>query len=139
MDRIVGTWELVEAEMTDDSGESHLPWGEQPAGRALYTATGHMCVVIQAAGRARFRTDDRAAASMEEKAAAFDGFIAYAGRYEVAGNLLRHLVEVSSFPNWVGGELVRRHEIAGDDQLTLTTVGGRTSWRTKWDRRGSVP
>jgi hypothetical protein len=97
-----------------------------------------MCVVIQAADRPRFRTDDRASASLEEKAAAFDGFVAYAGRYEVAEDLLRHRVEVSSFPNWVGGELVRRHEIAGD-HLTLTTVGGTTSWRTEWDRRPSAP
>jgi len=133
LDRLAGTWELVRAEMTDDAGRLHTPWGDKPAGRATYTGDGHMCVMIQAAERRRFPTEDRGSASLEEKAAAFDGFVAYAGRWDITEDLLRHHVEVSSFPNWVGGELVRRADIAGD-HMTLTTCGGAPTWRTEWVR-----
>ena len=35
-----------------------------------------------------------------ERAEAAAGYLSYAGRYEVEGTRVRHLIEVSLFPNW---------------------------------------
>lgn len=42
-----------------------------------------------------------------ERASAAAGYLSYAGRFEVIGDLVHHHVELSLFPDWVGGVQVR--------------------------------
>jgi len=46
--------------------------------------------------------------------------VAYAGRYEVKGDKVCHHIDVSFFPNWVGGANVRNYKFEGKI-LILTT------------------
>jgi len=51
---------------------------------------------------------------------AFKTFLAYAGRYEIAGDKITHRIEISSIQNYVGRNLVRTIRIDGE-RLILTT------------------
>ncbi|HEV2669238.1 MAG TPA: lipocalin-like domain-containing protein, partial [Blastocatellia bacterium] len=59
-------------------------------------------------------------ATKDETKAAFDGYAAYFGPYEVneADGVVIHHVKGSIFPNEVGGDNIRYYEFSGD-RLTL--------------------
>ena len=59
-------------------------------------------------------TPDLAAGTEEQKAAAAQDFTAYAGRYEYLGEKLVIHVEVSLFPDWIGGDQEREAELKGN-------------------------
>jgi hypothetical protein len=122
-DALVGTWRLVG--VSSSTGES--PYGRSPSGLLVYTRDGTMTALISHDRRRPLSVDDRSAAPADEQANAFATFLAYGGRYEVAGGRVTHSVEVASVENWVGTELVRAIELDGD-RLTLRTpptmVGG---------------
>jgi hypothetical protein len=81
---------------------------------------------------------DRLAAPVEERAAAFSGTSAYAGRYVFDGRKVTHTVEVATVPNWVGTEVVRYVELAGDRAIYRTAPqilnGVSTVIRLVWTR-----
>jgi hypothetical protein len=127
--QVVGTWTLVSATSTDDKGQGmRAPYGKSPSGMLIYNADGSMSIVISNEGRKPLSVADREAAPAEERAQAFASFLAYSGRYKVAGDKITHHIEVSSVQNWVGSDLVRSVQVNGD-RLVLrtppTTLGGR--------------
>ena len=65
-------------------------------------------------------TGDVVGGSEEERAAAFSTYLSYCGTYEVEGDVVVHHIEMSLFPNWVGGEQKRQFE-PSDDKLVLRT------------------
>ena len=66
-----------------------------------------------------------AAAPVADRAEAAAGYLAYAGTYEVRGEVVNHHVEVSLFPNWVGG--VQQRLISWEDgDLVLRSIGTET-------------
>ena len=72
-------------------------------------------------------TNDVVGGDEIERAAAYSSYIAYAGTYEVVGDVVTHRVKMSLFPNWVDAEQRRYLEIDGD-QIVLRTqqldIGG---------------
>ena len=72
------------------------------------------------ADRADLATGDVVGGSEEERAAAFSTYLSYCGTYEVEGDVVVHHIEMSLFPNWVGGEQRRQFE-PSDDKLVLRT------------------
>jgi len=56
----------------------------------------------------------------KEKSSLADGFIGYAGKYEVLENKIIHNVEMSFIPNWIGNPLNRFYRFE-NDELVLTT------------------
>jgi hypothetical protein len=101
-----------------------------------------MAVSLMRAGRSYFKTEDIWAATPEEKLAAFDSYNSYSGRYEVKGNKVIHHVELSLFPNWIGGSQERYFEFSGD-RLTLRTPettadGVERMWIVAWERAGNT-
>ena len=138
-DDLVGTWRLVSTSATTPAGEKNTaPFGSNPKGVLIYTRDGRMSVIISYGGRKPLSGADRIASPADEKAAAFDTCLAYAGRYSFAGGKVTHHVEVSTVENWVNTDLVRLARLKGD-QLTLVTpplsVGGamRTT-ELVWER-----
>lgn len=112
--------------------------GKHPSGMLIYSADGHTSVIINYDNRKRLSSQDRLAATIEEKATAFDTSFGYAGRYTCAGNRVVHHAAVASVPNWVATDLVRTLSLA-DGKLTLSTppllVGGVASiWELTWER-----
>jgi hypothetical protein len=74
-------------------------------------------------GRARFATEDVGGSSDPlERAAAYDGYQGYCGRYEVdeVGSFVLHQVAISSNPNWTESVQKRFVHFIGD-RMKLTT------------------
>ena len=119
-DRFTGTWKLMSYEVRSVGGRVICPWGEHPEGRLTYTDDGHVSVAMMASGRRRFDAREMKHGTPEEKVAAVDSYISYAGTYEVDGNKVIHHVEVSLFPNWVGEDQVRNFQF--DDELLMLST-----------------
>lgn len=115
---LVGAWRLLSCEIRRADGKV---WYLYDVGYLIYSASGHMAVVLTQRDTPLFASGDLRLASVEEKSGAFDAVISYAGTYEVKGQTLYHHVEVSSFPNWVGVTLERTIRITGD-RLTISTA-----------------
>ena len=123
----VGTWRLISASTLTAGGRDHAPYGAHPAGVLMYTQDGRMSVIVSHANRQPLSRGDRISAPAGERGEAFATFLAYAGRYSLAGDQMIHHVEISSVENWVNTDLIRTITFEGD-RIVLTTpplsVGG---------------
>ena len=117
---IVGTWRLGSFQLRGEHGEVSYPLGRDLAGYIIYTAEGYMSATLMRPGRPRFKAGDLLGGTAEEKAAAADGFIAYSGRYTLGPGKVVHHVELSLFPNWIGGDQ-DRYINWQDGRLVLST------------------
>jgi hypothetical protein len=139
--KFIGVWKLVSAEARRPNGEV-VPYryGAGSIGYIMYDATGHMAVQLMQSNRPKFASGDPDQGTAEEIKAAFDGYGAYFGTYEIheVEGFVIHRVEGSLFPNNVGTEQKRFFEFSGD-QLILQPpprqVGGeQVSPRIIWQR-----
>jgi hypothetical protein len=129
-EELLGTWRLVSVSAVSDSGvEDHAPYGADPKGYLTYTRHGRMMAIISSSGRKPLTVADRSAAPAQERAEAFATFLAYAGRYSVAGDTVIHHVEVASLQNWVDTDLIRFAKF-DDARLVLRTPPA--SFGGKW-------
>ena len=108
----------------------------------MYTAMGQMSVQVMRAGRPAFASSVRLDSTPAQTKAAFDGFDAYFGTYELksAEGVVIHHVEGSLFPNWTGAEQTRFFAFVGD-QLILRTPpmpyrGTMFTLELVWERIG---
>lgn len=137
---LVGSWRLRRWVSLADDGSQSLPMGEAPEGQLVYSDDGTMVGIMGPAARPRFASDDVTGGTDEERAGAFATFIAYGGHYEIEGDTVRHEVETSLFPNWIGTVQQRRWELDEDGRLlTLTSLplalGGTVRvQRLTWER-----
>ena len=105
---LAGSWQLVSiVRQAPDWRRDNAPFGKHPTGLLIYSADGHTSFIISYDDRKRLSSEDRLAASAEEKAAAFDTSFGYAGRYTCSGGKVVHHVTIASVPNWVGSDMVR--------------------------------
>jgi Lipocalin-like domain len=138
-DEFVGAWKLVSFERKTTAGEVTYPMGVNPVGRLTYDAFGRMSAQIMRPDRPRFQSASAASWTADEKAAAFDGFIAYYGTFSVSETerAVIHHVEASLYPHWVGTDQRRLYEFSGS-QLILRAVNGSggpgTESRLVWER-----
>jgi hypothetical protein len=87
----------------------------------MYTTDGYMSVVITRPNRPNVAAGGLMGGTVKEQAAAAATCISYAGPYELHEDKVVHRVEVSLFPNWVGGIQERFYEFAGE-RLSLRTA-----------------
>ena len=116
----VGTWRLISMEGRLSDGTVTYPLGADTRGYIMYAPDGYVSVVISGNTRPSLGTSDLLAGSDEQLAAAARTFISYAGRYSVDGELVRHAVDISLFPDWAGGIQERHYRFEGN-RLTLST------------------
>jgi hypothetical protein len=142
-ERLVGSWDLVAVENRGSDGSVEQPFGSAPRGRINYTADGLMSAQVMHAERAAFATQGLYDGTPAEKAAAYDSYIAYFGRYELdpAAGTLTHAITGSLFPNWSGSRQTRYYSFDGDT-LTLSSPpmekGGRAiTVHVVWRRAGA--
>jgi hypothetical protein len=120
--KFVGSWRLVSVE--------GLNWTTKgrPVGIIMYDNTGHMSVQIVRGDRPAFVNPRKA--TDQEKAAAFDTYVAYYGTYtfEPENGIVIHHLEGSIVPSQVGQDNIRYFELNGN-RLTLSIAndgkGGR--------------
>lgn len=125
---LVGTWRLRSFEMRASDGSVIYPLGREAVGYAIFSLEGYVFSAMMDANRKRFQTEDMRGGSLEEKAGAADSFVSYGGPCEIEKDKLRVKVEVSLFPNWVGGYQERYFKIDGRTLSISSTpllVGGR--------------
>jgi len=128
-ERFIGVYRLVSWEVWGEGGAAMHPLGETPQGMIVYTAGGHMAVQMMRPDRPPFTSGDRWRSTPEEVQAAYGGYNAYCGRYEVheAEGYVVHQLENSLYPNRVGAALQRSYEFT-DNRLILTTPDSRMTW-----------
>ena len=113
---LIGTWRLLSWENRSlDDGEVSYPLGEDSTGYIIYNEDGYMFVAIMAPHRLRFVADDLLSATKEEEAQAEETYVSYCGRYDLLGDKVVHHVELSLFPNWIGGDQERRSILGETD------------------------
>lgn len=117
---LIGRWIIVSWEQQYADGRLERPMGEQPEGFIVYASDGAMACMISRKDRSRFVTGGQWNASDEEKARAYDSMLAYAGRYRTDGEIIVHMVDISMFPNWKGGEQKRELSFQPDGTIALT-------------------
>jgi hypothetical protein len=128
-ERFIGVYRLVSWEVWAEGSAATHPLGAAPQGMIIYTAGGHMAVQMMRQARPLFTSGDRWRSTPEEVQAAYGGYNAYCGRYEVheAERYIAHLLENSLYPSRVGAELRRSYEFTGN-RLILTTPDSRMTW-----------
>lgn len=117
--KLMGTWKLVEFAGIID-GQPVTPLN---AGRLTYDASGQVSLHMMVQERPKFASDKKRQSTKDEAKAAFDGYVAYFGRYRVneADGVVIHHIEGSIFPNEIGNESVRFYELSGDRLILRVT------------------
>ena len=129
--QFIGTWTLVTSEFRRSDGMVIYPYGQDALGVLTYDAAGNMTAQVMRADRPVFVSGDLYNGTSEEIKAAFEGAIAYFGRYDVneAAGTVTHHVSGCTFPNWIGGDQTRYFAFS-EQRLTLSTppilTGGST-------------
>jgi hypothetical protein len=127
---LAGAWRLVAREYRTSDG-ALAPTREEPAeGLLVYSADGWMAAQIMRPGRPPFRSGDRRDGTEAEIRAAYDGYLAYWGTFDLdpARGTVTHHVRGSLYPNWVGQDQVRAYALEGRRLILRTPPmkqGGR--------------
>jgi hypothetical protein len=129
-EKILGTWRLVSyVEQDERGGPVTFPLGRDAAGLIMYTTDGYMSAQLMRSGRHDYDQPDIGGGTIQQAAAAAEGYLAYSGPYDVdeAASVVHHRVAVSLLPNWL--ETVQiRHGSLKDNQMTLVSeipLGGK--------------
>jgi hypothetical protein len=119
--QLVGAWKFLSMTAKKPNGEVIYPYGEDLYGMLVYTASGHMSFLGMRRDRPQFASDDPFDGTDEEIKAAFEGFDAYCGTYEVdtEKSIIIHHVEASRLPGWMGTDQIRHFRFDGE-RLMLT-------------------
>jgi hypothetical protein len=139
-EQLVGAWSLVRYEMLIVDGAARHPLGGDAVGLLIYRPDGLMTVQIMARQRTTWSAGSVGAERAAELANAAEGYLSYAGPYEVdeAARTVTHHVELSLIPNWVGRPQRRAVDLQAD-HLTLTAEpfplrGAMATPRLTWRR-----
>lgn len=140
--QLVGTWKLVSIEERDAGGKLVVPldFGAEAVGILTYDATGHMAAQAGRRGRPHLDTLDVHRVPAEQAKAAFTGYAAYFGTYEVneREGVVIHHVEGSIVPNMEGGDQRRKFTLQGDKLIleppAFQANGEKRSRRLTWQR-----
>ena len=122
MNKLIGTWNLVEWDCTLDGVYHNHPFGDDAQGRLMYSAEKTMMAILMRAQRTSFETASLSQGTTEENVAAIDGYVSYSGTYRIEADRVIHGVQFSLLPNWIGTDSVRQMAWTGDGQLILTTL-----------------
>lgn len=139
-ERLIGTWTLEAFEVHRPGAEILHPMGADALGRLSYGADGRMTAMLSRSDRSALsvpRLEAYGRAPVEEKADAFDSFMAYAGRYSLEDGAVVHHVELASVPNIVGAHQRREANFEGETLVLRYTVTSSRGTRTnilRWRR-----
>jgi hypothetical protein len=119
----LGTWKLVSVTFEyPDTGEKTQPYGAHPSGYLSYGTDCRMNALIVGEGRKAPAGDVPTSA---EKAGLYDGLVAYAGTWSIAGDKVTHHVDISWNQAWTGTSQVRQFRIDGD-RLYIRSVPAKS-------------
>jgi hypothetical protein len=118
--RLIGSWRLVSYETEEAGGRRGQPYGKA-VGRLSYDENGNMTGQVMRPGRAHVSLGE---GSAQQVRAAYLGYIAYFGTYEVAADekSVVHHVQGALNPAWVGGNQVRALRFEGERLILSAAV-----------------
>src|SRR3982750_587314 len=134
-ERLIGNWRLISYETTEKGGRRGKPYGEA-VGRLSYDERGNMAGQVMRPDRNRVELGE---GNAQQVRAAYLGYIAYFGTYEVAPDhqSVVHHVHGALNPAWVGGDQVRRMRFDGDRLVLSAEVskaGDTVTHVLTWER-----
>ena len=116
-ERIAGAWRLESRTVTQANGATLLDpvLGQQPVGRLLYDASGHMMLQVMRQGRAQAISVPSNPPDAKNPRIVL-GYDAYFGTFTVneAEGTITHRVEGSLFPEDLGKDFKRFYKLEGD-------------------------
>ena len=118
---LVGAWRLARWETVYEDGRRSEPFGAGAQGLIQYAADGWMSATIMAAARAPLSRPNPRLAPADERAAAFDGYFSYCGRWRLKDGIVRHDVSIALNPAMTGTAQLREATLAGNT-LTLSAT-----------------
>jgi len=110
----IGSWKLISFILEAEDGETMTPFGEDPVGYIMYGTDERMQVAIMRNGRQALETARYQDGPTNLKAAAFEGYISYAGPYTIGDDTITHHLEVAWWPDMVGMDNVRKFKFDGN-------------------------
>lgn len=115
-EQIIGVWSLVSFQDLDQNGNTFYPLGEDATGFIIYHPEGYMSAQLMKQGRVAYQSGHMFNGTTEEMAEAANGYLAYAGKFDVneAESTLIHHMEVSMNPTWEAQKQPRIASIVGD-------------------------
>lgn len=126
MHDLIGSWRLIDWTVEMEGNRVVKPFRGRATGVLTYTDEGRMVASLMKTDREPIGTRSFAEAKALERASAAAGYLSYAGTYEIVGDQVHHHVDLSLFPDWVGGTQVRHIEwLMNDDgsvDLELSTA-----------------
>ena len=130
-DDLAGVWTLEATYAEDDDGNKTPALGDNPTGRIMYTADGYMVAMTGHGDRQLLAVG----ASDTDKAAAFDRYMTYSGRWSLTGNVVTHKIDHATNPNWIGSSRERSIDHQGD-RMVFSGISGDGVTRAKivWRR-----
>lgn len=138
---LVGVWRELGREIVCADGS--VVQDVKRNSQIMYAPDGYMCVVNPPIRRGKVNESvarmDLDATSAEERAQAALRVVAYAGRFEVSGEEVRHSIFTAVNPNRVGDTQLR-YTLAGDD-VTLTSPPDKNGnhFRIHWRCAANMP
>lgn len=138
---LLGSWVLVDFTVSVDDGRPPLqPLGADARGLVVYSPDGWMSAVLSRGDREAVSDslEEAARADAATKAAAFDTYLSYAGRWHLEGDVVHHTLALALVPGMVGRTLRRRVQLDGD-RMTLayprpTRSGAVATYTLTWRR-----
>lgn len=138
---LVGAWTLTSWHSTAEDGTVTNPYGENPAGQIVYTASGRMSAQLMRPGAELPETTDAGVTAESMSAAILGRFFSYYGAYTIddEANVVTHHVEGALLPSWIGSTRPRAFTFDGPDRVVLDTTPdeGRTNGSVSelvWER-----
>lgn len=128
---LVGTWQLVAADLLAPDGSRRHDYGPAPEGLLVVDAEGRYSLQIYARDRPRFAAGDKARGTPAEFEAALMGCSTHFGTLDVdpAARTMTLHVQRSSYPNQDGSVQVRNYALEDD----------RLSYRVQARADGNIP
>ncbi|WGS46996.1 lipocalin-like domain-containing protein [Burkholderia sp. JSH-S8] len=143
MSELIGAWSLEVSEFRLASGRITYPLGRNPMGRIIYTDNGYMSVILTIRQGAKIGLIPEAfwsnILSPKKMIAAIRliranfGLLSYSGRYFVDGNVVSHHVDLSSYPDFCGMNLMREVRCE-EGRLIIENNSDSGSSRLIWSR-----
>jgi Lipocalin-like domain len=124
-EQLVGTWNLVIAEITAADGKKTLPFGPSPKGQIIFTADGHFSQVHISSGLPKIASNNRLAGTDADNKAIVQGTLSLFGTYSVdeEKKTLTFNIVASTFPNQEGASQTRTIDKLTADEFVNTNRG----------------
>jgi hypothetical protein len=119
MHDLIGSWKLIDWTVEMQGDRVVKPFRGRATGVLTYTDEGRMVASLMRTDRESIGTRSFAEAKALERASAAAGYLSYAGTYEIIGDEVHHHVDLSLFPDWVGGTQIRHIEWMENEDGTV--------------------